>query len=52
VFDRPKDWVDVEEMVARGTEIDEDEVLRWVEEILGRSSEQHARLEALLAPAS
>jgi hypothetical protein len=52
VFDRPKDWVDVEEMVARGTEIDEVEVLRWVEEILGESSEQHARLGALLAPAS
>lgn len=50
VFDRPKDWVDIEEMVARGTEIDELEVLRWVDEILGQSSEQHARLVALLRP--
>ena len=50
VFDRPKDWVDIEEMVARGTEIDELEVLRWVDEILGRSSEQHDRLVAVLRP--
>ncbi|HEY2283541.1 MAG TPA: hypothetical protein VGH60_08335 [Solirubrobacteraceae bacterium] len=50
VFDRPKDWVDIEEMVGWGTEIEEAEVLRWIDEILGRSSEQHARLVELLAP--
>ena len=48
VFDRPKDWVDIEEMIAWGTEIDSVEVMRWIEEILGPSSEQHARLVALL----
>jgi hypothetical protein len=48
VFDRPKDWVDIEEMVAWGTDIDATEVLRWIEEILGRSSEQHTRLASLL----
>jgi hypothetical protein len=48
VFDRPKDWLDVEEMIAWGTTIDEAEVLGWVEEILGDTSEQHARLKALL----
>ncbi len=48
VFDRPKDWVDIEEMVAWGTEIDETEVLRWIEDILGRGSEQRARLAELL----
>jgi predicted nucleotidyltransferase len=51
VFDRPKDWVDIEEMVAWGMEIDTAEVLRWTEEILGRSSEQHARLGELLGRA-
>lgn len=48
VFDRPKDWLDVEEMIAWGTAIDEAEVLGWVQEILGRASEQHTRLAALL----
>jgi hypothetical protein len=48
VFDRPKDWVDIEEMVAWGTEIDRADVLRWIHEILGESSEQHERLVFLL----
>jgi hypothetical protein len=52
VFDRPKDWVDIEEMVAWGTKIDETEVLRWVEEILGRDSEQRVRMAELLGPAT
>jgi hypothetical protein len=51
VFSRPKDWVDIEEMVAWGTEIDRGEVLRLTAELLGADSEQHARLAALL-PAS
>ncbi len=50
VFDRPKDWVDIEEMVAWGTEIDRVEVQRLIGEILGDSSEQHARLAELLNP--
>jgi hypothetical protein len=48
VFDRPKDWLDIEEMIAWGTAIDEAEVLGWVREILGVASEQHARLAVLL----
>jgi hypothetical protein len=52
VFDRPKDWVDIEEMIAWGTEIDGVEVMRWIEEILGRDCEQHARLQAMLGPAA
>jgi hypothetical protein len=48
VFDRPKDWVDIEEMVAWGTEIDEGEVLRWIDVLLGSDSVQHARLAQLL----
>lgn len=50
VFDRPKDWVDIEEMIAWGTEIDSAEVMRWIEEILGAGSEQHERLAGLLQP--
>jgi hypothetical protein len=48
VFDRSKDWLDVEEMLAWGTEIDADETLGWVREILGQESEQYARLAVLL----
>jgi hypothetical protein len=48
VFDRPKDWLDIEEMIAWGTAIDAAEALGWVQEILGRGSEQHTRLAALL----
>jgi hypothetical protein len=49
VFDRPKDWVDIEEMVGWGTEIDGAEVLRWIDLILERTSAQRARLAELLA---
>jgi hypothetical protein len=48
VFDRPKDWLDVEEMIAWGTAIDGGEVLGWVGEILGEGSEQYLRLAGLL----
>jgi hypothetical protein len=48
VFDRPKDWLDVEEMIAWGTAIDSGEVLGWVREILGEESEQYLRLAGLL----
>jgi hypothetical protein len=48
VFGRPKDWLDIEEMIAWGTAVDAPQVLRWTREILGLTSEQHARLSALL----
>jgi hypothetical protein len=51
VFDRPKDWLDVEEMIDWGTAIDAGETLGWVREILGEDSEQYARLAALLEQA-
>jgi hypothetical protein len=50
VFSRPKDWVDIEEMIAWGTAIDRREVLRWIAELLGGDSEQHARLASSLPP--
>ncbi|HEX5308858.1 MAG TPA: nucleotidyl transferase AbiEii/AbiGii toxin family protein [Solirubrobacteraceae bacterium] len=48
-FDRPKDWVDIEEMLAWGTEVDRAIVLRWIDELLGTHSSQHARLAELLS---
>jgi hypothetical protein len=50
VFDRPKDWLDIEEMIHWGTPIDPNEALRWVDAILGRDAAPYARLAALLAP--
>jgi hypothetical protein len=49
VFDRPKDWLDIEEMVRWGTPIDRDEVLGWVEAFLGPGGEAVARLTEVLA---
>lgn len=49
IFDRPKDWVDIEEIVEWGTAVDADEILSWVERLLGADSEQRTRLVSLLA---
>jgi hypothetical protein len=51
VFDRPKDWLDIEEMVRWGTEIDRAETLHWVGAFLGTRSDAHARLARLLGVA-
>ena len=48
IFDRPKDWVDIEEMVRWGTKVDEGVVLGWIDELLGSASAQHTRLADLL----
>ena len=48
VFDRPKDWVDIEAMVALGTAIDVAEVLRWVGRIAGDTDPRYDRVAALL----
>lgn len=48
IFDRPKDWVDIEEIVAWGTEVDAAAALGWVEELLGVESAQYVRLAELL----
>jgi hypothetical protein len=48
IFDRPKDWVDIEEILDWGTGVDGEEVLGWVERLLGRASEQYTRLAEAL----
>jgi hypothetical protein len=49
VFDRPKDWLDMEEMVRWGTEVQAVRALGWVGDILGPKSAQYARLHELLS---
>lgn len=48
IFDRPKDWVDIEAIVDWGTALDRDETLRWVGTILGPDSAPLGRLRAVL----
>ena len=49
VFDRPKDWLDIEEILRWGTEVDAGLTLSWVGDILGPASQPYARLAGLLA---
>jgi hypothetical protein len=49
VFDRPKDWLDIEEMLRWGTKVDAATILSWVGDILGPEARQYARLAELLS---
>jgi hypothetical protein len=49
IFDRPKDWLDIEEMLRWGTKVDADTILSWVGEILGPEAQQSVRLAELLS---
>jgi hypothetical protein len=51
IFDRPQDWLDIEAMVAWGTEIDVPMTLGWVNDLLGKRAQQSTRLAATLEPA-
>lgn len=48
VFDRSKDWVDIEAMRALGGGLDTAEVLRWVGRIAGDEDPRYGRIAALL----
>jgi hypothetical protein len=52
VFDRPKDWLDIDEIVRWGTVIDAPRTLHWVAEILGEDAEQYTRLATTLESVS
>jgi hypothetical protein len=49
VFDRPKDWLDITEILRWGTEVDAALTLHWVGDILGPEAEQYARLADVLS---
>ena len=46
MFDRPKDWVDILEMLRHGT-VDVPKAVGWLVQILGHKDERPARLRAL-----
>jgi len=49
VFDRPKDWVDIDAMLAADAPVDAAEILRWVARITGPDDARFARLARVLA---
>ena len=48
VFNRPKDWVDIDAVIGSGTEMDFAEVLRWVARIAGDEDPRYNRIVAVL----
>ena len=49
VFDRPRDWVDIDAMLDCGTAIDIAEVMRWVGRICGDTDPRFTRIAAVLS---
>jgi len=48
IFDRPRDWVDIEAVVSAEAVIDVAEVLRWVGRIAGDQDHRYRRAAAVL----
>ncbi len=48
VFNRPKDWVDIDAMLAGDAAVDAAEVLRWVARIAGDEDPRYSRVVAVL----
>jgi hypothetical protein len=48
VFNRAKDWVDIDAMIDDDTEMDTAEVLRWVGRIAGDDDPRYVRVAAVL----
>ncbi len=48
IFDRPKDWVDIDAMISAGAVLDAAEVLRWVGRIAGDNDPRYSRIAAVL----
>ena len=48
VFNRPRDWVDIDAMLEHGTPIDAPEALKWVGRICGDNDPRFIRLATVL----
>jgi hypothetical protein len=48
IFNRPRDWVDIEAMLTAGNNINAAEVLRWVGRIAGDENSRYDRIAALI----
>jgi hypothetical protein len=49
LFNRPKDWLDIEQVVVSVEELDAQEVRGWLDRIIGAEDPRSARVEVLLA---
>ena len=52
LFDRPKDWLDIEQVATGVPDLDIAEVLHWVRDIVGETDPRHTRLRAVLGKGS
>ena len=48
VFNRPKDWVDIDSMLSGDPDIDAPEVLRWVGRLAGDEDPRYNRIAFVL----
>jgi len=48
VFDRPKDWVDIDAMLDAGVALDVAQILRWVGRIAGDDDPRYERIAAVV----
>jgi hypothetical protein len=48
IYDRPRDWVDLDALLAAGSDVSAAEVLRWVARIAGDEDARYERIAALL----
>lgn len=48
VFNRPRDWVDIEAMLDAGADLDAAEIMRWVGRICGDNDQRYQRIAALM----
>ncbi len=48
IYNRPRDWVDIDAMLAAGADVDAAEVLRWVARIAGDEDPRYERIAAVL----
>ena len=48
VHDRPKDWIDLEQVLTANPGLDLNEVNRWLARIVGRSNARYARFRGLV----
>jgi hypothetical protein len=48
VFNRPKDWVDIDSILAGNADVDAAEILRWVARIAGDEDPRYNRIVAVL----
>ena len=49
MFSRPKDWIDIEQMLVATDQIDLAEIESWLEQMVGRSDPRFAKLEEIKA---